>query len=90
MVTMPLVQWLGGGGAPARDVNIVVLTVREAVIIIVIIVTVNIECIKCETEGLLLIIGLELPGLQLYLSSGKEASEAAELHPDSRCNITSS
>ena len=89
MVTMLLVQWLRGGGAPARDVNIVVVTVREAVTVIVIIVIFNIECIKCETEGLL-IVGLELPGLQLYLSSGKEASEAAELHPDSRCNITSS
>ena len=64
MVTMLHVQWLGGGGAPARDVNTVaVVAVREAVIIIVIIfIVMNIKCIKCETEGLL-IVRQQPPGL---------------------------
>ena len=87
MVTMLLVQWLRGGGAPARDVNIVVVAIREAVIIIVTKVIINIKCIKCETEGLL-IVGLELPGLQLYLSSGKDGSIRIS-RITSRCNITS-
>ena len=55
MVTMLLVVWLGGRGGPARDVNIVVFAVREAVIIKVIVVIINIECIESETEGLVII-----------------------------------
>ena len=54
MVTMLLVRWLGGRGGPTRDVNIVVVAVREPIIVIVTII-VNIECIKCETEGLLIV-----------------------------------
>ena len=57
MVTMLLVQWLGGGGAPARDVNIVVVAVREPIIVTVTIarIIVNIKCIKSETEGILIV-----------------------------------
>ena len=66
MVTMLLVQWLGGGGGTARDVNIVVrATVREVVIVIVnVTIVINIKCIECKSEILIITVGFQLPGLQ--------------------------